>query len=299
MNTPTRPRRRTVLCAALAVGVVATATGLLLSWPQPAAAGAGRPGAAADRNRTVTVARGDVTEIVTLSSSLVPEPHFTLPAPVAGRVDETAAGAGASVAAGRQLFRVGGTAVTAPVAATVVRWLVPDGTRVGLGVPVAELAYPGFGEVAGLPDGAGYRILNGRLTARADVTDGPGPFDCPVLQSPPAAGSGGSAQQSGGGSGDGPQIVCAVPLDVRAYAGLSGTVAVASGERRGVLTLPQEAVAGSVQQGEVTVVGKDGGTRIRTVGLGLSDGSVVEVTSGLAEGDTVLAAAPALSARLP
>ena len=52
------------------------------------------------------------------------------------------------------------------------------------------------------------------------------------------------------------------------------------------------AVQGSVQNGNVWVVGDDGATEQRAVALGLTDGQQVQVTEGLAEGDTVLEYAP-------
>ncbi len=56
--------------------------------------------------------------------------------------------------------------------------------------------------------------------------------------------------------------------------------------------MPVTAVLGRVEQGKVWVVGTDGEPEERAVTLGLTDGSVVQVTEGLAEGDEVLEFVP-------
>ncbi|WP_346148868.1 hypothetical protein, partial [Kitasatospora cinereorecta] len=257
----------------------------------------GRPGRAAAGGDTTEVVRGDVTQIVTLDATIAPLPLLTVGAAGSGPVRHADLAAGTAVRAGQELFRTGSAAATAPVGATLTRWLVPDGAEVAAGVPVAELSYPGFGATAVLPPEAAYRILGGTLTARALITSGPGPFDCPIVQAPARAG--GDQAQPAGAPGGGAAVVCAVPADVRVFDGLTGTVAVRSAEATGVLLLPKAAVAGSAQRGEVTVVAPDGARQVREVGLGISDGSRVEITSGLAEHDRVTGTAPALTARLP
>ena len=246
---------------------------------------------------TVTVSRQDVSEIVTLSATLKASPTCTVAAARGGRVERRGGIApGTALPAGRVLFRAGTGVVRTPVAGTFERWLVPNRVTVAAGLPVAQVAYAGFGEVASLPPEAAYRILRGRLTARANITNGPGPFDCPILQSPSVGQAGPGADSSSGG---GPTIVCAVPASVRAFNGLSGLVAVRSREAHGVLVLPTSAVAGTVQTGEVSVVRKDGSVSVQPVGLGLTDGAVVQITSGLREGARVLATAPPLTGSLP
>jgi len=47
-------------------------------------------------------------------------------------------------------------------------------------------------------------------------------------------------------------------------------------------------VQGSVQTGNVWVVAADGTQEKRSVGLGLTDGEIVQITTGLVEGDQVL-----------
>jgi hypothetical protein len=59
-----------------------------------------------------------------------------------------------------------------------------------------------------------------------------------------------------------------------------------------VLVVPITAVQGSVQQGNVWVVGPDGAEEQRSVALGLTDGDQIEVREGLTEGEQVLQFVP-------
>jgi multidrug efflux pump subunit AcrA (membrane-fusion protein) len=223
---------------------------------------------ATSATQTVTVTRRDITEIVALPSTVVAVPRFLVPAPVTGYVKH-----------GRDMFTVDGQAVPVVVTGHFEQWLVADGAMVAAGVPVAQWSYAGFGMAATLPAQDAYRLLSGELKARASITGGHGPFDCAVLVTPPAEGAG---------------FICAIPLEVKAFAGLQGTIALSSRQARQVLALPVTAVSGTIRSGEVAVLGPDGEATIVKVSLGVTDGSHVEITSGLTEGATVLAAAPPL-----
>jgi multidrug efflux pump subunit AcrA (membrane-fusion protein) len=76
------------------------------------------------------------------------------------------------------------------------------------------------------------------------------------------------------------------------FAGMAATVVVDAGVAEDVLVVPVTAVQGSVQQGNVWLVGADGAQEERAVVLGLTDGDQVEVREGLAEGDSVLLFVP-------
>jgi multidrug efflux pump subunit AcrA (membrane-fusion protein) len=76
------------------------------------------------------------------------------------------------------------------------------------------------------------------------------------------------------------------------FAGMAATVVVDAGVAEDVLVVPVTAVQGSVQQGNVWVVGADGAQEQRAVVLGLTDGDQIEVREGLAEGDQVLMFVP-------
>lgn len=245
--------------------------------------------------QTVRVSRGDVTAVLTIDGMLVANPHFAVLAPRDGVVKRVWHGsAGTDVRAGRVLFAQGGERASAPAIGSFVRWLIPDGVRVAAGVPVAEIAYSGFGVAANLPPEGAYRLYSGHLVARAEIHNGPGPFDCTVLMTPEAPPLPDPRGIESGDAGVGPAIICAVPMRIRAIAGLRAMIALQSAVRQDVLVLPLQAVAGTFQQGEVNYVKPDGSVEVKPVELGITDGAVVEITRGLREGDRVLTVAPHL-----
>ncbi|TML57188.1 MAG: hypothetical protein E6G22_15995 [Actinobacteria bacterium] len=245
---------------------------------------------------TIPVMRRNITAILTLDGNLEATPHFAVPASTTGRVARRrGVRPGGAVMPKRWLFAQAGARVRPQVAGTFVRWLVPNHLRVAAGVPVAEVAYGGFAVVAALPPEAAYRIFSHRLSARAQIISGPGPFGCVVLQSPTAPPLPDPHGVASGTDGPGPIIKCAVPMTIHAVQGLRALVAVASAERHHVPTLPVSAVAGSAQTGEVSLVDGDGSIHVRNVALGITDGSVVEIKRGLRVGQRVLAQPPQLN----
>jgi multidrug efflux pump subunit AcrA (membrane-fusion protein) len=73
---------------------------------------------------------------------------------------------------------------------------------------------------------------------------------------------------------------------------MGATVRVQAGLAENVLVVPITAVQGSVQTGKVWMVGPDGAEEERAVTLGITDGDMIEVREGLAEGDQVLQFVP-------
>ncbi|MEP7762547.1 hypothetical protein [Sanguibacter sp. 25GB23B1] len=81
-------------------------------------------------------------------------------------------------------------------------------------------------------------------------------------------------------------------------AGLPAKVGLQTGAAPAALVVPVEAVLGSASTGTVTrVIGEQ--LKIVDVSLGISDGAMVEITAGLAEGDIIAATAPGLMDRMP
>jgi biotin carboxyl carrier protein len=140
--------------------------------------------------------------------------------------------------------------------------------------------------------------------------------------------------QAGPGGGGAPEqdttptgtLSCAIPSGVEVFAGLGATMTVTAGESANVVTVPLTAVQGSVKDGIVWLApagsgpaaGGEGGPagpgaegaaagppqgapvappEQRKVQLGLNDGNVVEVVSGLAEGESVLEFVPGAPAQ--
>ena len=243
---------------------------------------------------TIKPQRKDIVATLGLDATIVANPHFTIVAPQSGVLHETNVAAGAPAATSDSIAWIEGHGIAPMVGATFVDWLVGDASVVSEGLPIAELALAGFAAEAVVPPEVAYRIFSHDVSARAAITDGPGPFDCAVMSLPSAqATSSAPADETGGGV----PFLCAVPHSVRAVAGVQATVVVVSARASGVMTLPVESVSGSVDSGEVDVVDHSGNLTRRRVTLGLTDGVVVEITSGVDESDTVARQAPPLSAR--
>ena len=92
--------------------------------------------------------------------------------------------------------------------------------------------------------------------------------------------------------GSGTTVRCAVPADVRVFAGLVADLTIAGGIAENVLTVPMTAVQGAADTGIVFLVLADGTREERPVTLGLNDGINVEIVDGLTEGEMVLQFVP-------
>jgi hypothetical protein len=122
-------------------------------------------------------------------------------------------------------------------------------------------------------------------------------------------GGGGAPEQGGTPTGT---LSCAVPPEVEVFAGLGATMTVTAGEAVDVITVPLTSVEGSVKEGLVWLAGTGmapdaggngangpaGEPQQRKVQLGLNDGSMVEVVSGLDEGEAVLEFIPGAPAQV-
>lgn len=160
-----------------------------------------------------------------------------------------------------------------------------------------------------------YRLMEGTKSAEISIEGGPEPFDCKnlsvadsaseTLESAPGSELGSDStfqgiepgmvssddgQQPSGGSGS--EISCDVPEDVVVFDGLSMRMDIDAGSAENVLTVPVTAVRGLVGQGAIWVL-NDVGKEIRTeVELGVTDGKIVEVVSGVKAGAEVLRYVP-------
>jgi hypothetical protein len=227
------------------------------------------------------------------------------------------------------------TDVVAPVSGElkVLDVLVNQQVMVG---EAAGSVDPGTFTVSGSIDAAQqYRLLGKPGSARVSLVGGPAPFTCPSVVIAGASGAPGGGASGGlsggasrtvpyamagpGSSGGAPEqggtptgtLSCAVPTGVEVFAGLGATMTVTAGEAVNVVTVPLTSVEGSVKEGVVWLAaaaprdstvnpaGRPAGeAQQRQVQLGLNDGSVVEVVSGLAEGESVLEFIPGAPAQL-
>ncbi len=224
--------------------------------------------------------------------------------------------------------------VLAPASGVLESLTVLLNQQVGVG-ETAGAVNPGTFTVSGSVDAAQqYRLLAKPSSAEIAVVGGPAPFSCPtvaltgaastvsrgtggasggVSRSVPYAAAipGGSSMPEQGGAPTG-TISCAVPSGVEVFAGLGATMTVTAGQATDVVTVPLTSVRGSVKEGSVwlapagtfpdSATGTPAGSQAgepqeRKVQLGLNDGSMVEIVSGLAEGEAVLEFIPGAPAQ--
>ncbi|WP_028050014.1 efflux RND transporter periplasmic adaptor subunit [Cellulomonas sp. URHD0024] len=268
---------------------------------------------------TVQVATGDVTNAVTIQATVVADPAVLVKATLAGKVSKLLATDGAVVAVGTPILEIrketpqeprvttnpetGETTTTEvrPKVETVVVQSGVAGTlslptlkdqEVAVGDQVATVA-PGTLSVTGtLTPDQQYRLVGAPTQASVALNGGPAPFDCTGLRVGAAPQAEGTAPDPGDGSVGTPPssgtVSCAVPAGVTAFAGLGASVEVTNGSVQGAVVVPISAVQGTVQTGNVWLVGADGTNTKKAVSLGLTDGKVVQVTAGLAKGDSIL-----------
>lgn len=244
----------------------------------------------------IAVTRGDVVPVLTAAGQVVATPEFAVESPQTGPVAFPAdATVGLSVRAGSPVAAVGAATAVSPVDASVTARLVDDGATVAAGVPIVALRYGGLAVSATVPAEDAYRLYAGPTAAVVEIDGGPAGVPC-TLVLPRDVGStdpGAADIGSTGAATGGRPFLCLLPLDTQALPGLSATLGLRTGEHNDVLVLPVSAVAGDAQHGLVDrVVGER--TVPTDVGLGLSDGVTVEITSGLDEGDLVLPYGPTL-----
>ena len=315
---------------------VAILLGLVLGASVAGCDGAGArsatPGLASHGTAMTTVkpTRQDLANSVSLAGKVTMDPVFGLVAPAAGQVryiDVPAAQTTptkptrvATVVSGRKSYTV-----EIPAGSTLAGRLVDDKSTVTAGMPIVSARYVGYAIVADIDGAAAYKISDSLGSVEAQIKNGPGPFPCTVLgtiaalpagtvpdpapqpSTQPSTQPGGIAkalppQQRGSVSQSDPtgmRLVCTGPGDVRLINGATATVTLVTAHTANALVLPVEAVAGVQGRGKVDVVTADGSRHTRDVVLGLTDGKVVEIKSGLTGTETVAVPGPNLPAPDP
>ena len=303
--------------------------GLVALIPTLALAGCGadegsteNPGMAPRGTQMTTTqpTRQDLSNKVSLTGKVEMNPVFGLVAPVDGQVrfydiapqtsTSTRPTAAANVWANNKATRV-----EIPAGAAFAGRLVTDRSTVTAGMPIVSARHAGYGIVADVDAAAAYKITDGLASVRVQIQNGPGPFPCTVLgtiaalpagtipvpepepvpegqqppANPPPADPGPPASQA-----TGMRLVCVASADVKLINGAAATVEVITATVTNALVLPVEAVAGSQGTGQVDVMQPDGTKKTVNVELGITDGRVVEITSGLTGDETVAVPGPIL-----
>lgn len=277
-----------------AVPVRATAAGKVVFFfvEKGAAVGAGEP-------------------LFQVRSEVVPDTAAAPAAPAAPAADaEGADGADAPPAApAAPVYSY--TDVLSPASGTLDTLSVLLNQEVSVGDQAGTVAPGTFSITGSLSTAQQFRLMGKPATATGTIPNGPAPFACQDVQlsnktatEDPGVGA---AAIPGGMGGPAPadtgtgQVSCAVPVGTNVFPGLGATITLTAGEAKDVLTLPLTAVKGSVQNGLVWIPSADGAgvPEERKVLLGLNDGKVVEIISGLDEGQQVLEFVPGVDAPMP
>lgn len=264
---------------------------------------------------TVTPAKQDLTNSVSLAGTVTMNPVFGVVAPAAGEMRYLDVKQPKSTPT--EPTRVGNVwadgephPVEVPAGATFAGRLVDDRAVVTAGMPVASAKLAGYGIVAEIESDKAYQIAAGLTKVRAQIKNGPGPFACgvrgtiaalpagtvpappPADPEPPADDKGATAaapppvkeepvEQPTGSEASGLRLVCTAPGGTKLINGAAVTLEIITQTAADALVVPVEAVAGGQGKGQVEVVLDDGGTKIVDVVLGLTDGKVVQIKSGL------------------
>ncbi|WP_159618010.1 efflux RND transporter periplasmic adaptor subunit [Arthrobacter zhaoguopingii] len=207
--------------------------------------------------------------------------------------------------------------ITAPASGTLTSFPPLIGESVSIGQSLGSVS-PGTYHVTGtLTAAQQFRLLDRPSSAAITIAGGSAPFTCkdPRIGDPkPEAGGtppasertamagpmGGEGPPAAGDDGSAPagELTCGIPSEVPSFAGLSASIKLSAGVAENVMTVPTTAVQGSIAEGIVWVLGAEGAQEERKVGLGLNDGSTVEILSGLTEGENVLEFVPGVDVPL-
>lgn len=268
----------------------------------------------------VAVSLGTIVNDVSLAATVSADPAVPVRANAVGVVDEIFLAQGATVNQGDKIFDIkvetpqepvegvdaeGNPTVTqprpivkfekvfAPISGVLTSLTVLPGQAVAIGDTSGQVAPPSFSVSGALSPEQQYRLLDRPTEATVTITGGPAPFTCTGLTiTAPLPGEDGGE----GAPPTGATVRCAVPAGVTVFSGLTATITIPAGVAENVLTVPTTAVEGGAQTGVVYIVLPDGGTEPRDVTLGLNDGSMVEVTTGVEEGETILQFTPGAEA---
>jgi hypothetical protein len=316
------------------LGVMATAVAVVLSGCTSDAGSVETPGLEARGTVLTTVqpTRQDLTNQISLNGKVTINPVFGIVAPVAGELRFTTRQP-TTVAVSRDtwvasIWNDGAPRkVFVPEGTIMAGRLMADRSEVSKGMPIVSAKHVGYGITAEIDSAQAYRISGAVKSIKAQIKNGPGPFECepvgtiaalpagtfpepePEKTTTPTAGASGApapvenkdpeATTPDGSEPTGLRLVCVAPAKVRLINGSDVTLDVITGRVEDALVLPVEAVAGLQGKGKVDLVDENKQRTTIDVELGISDGKVVEIKKGLTGGETVAVPGPNLPAPAP
>jgi hypothetical protein len=261
----------------------------------------------------IPVAKGSVTNAVTVPASVVSDPPVEIKATADGVVAEIQVD-DAEVAADTRVLWIKTEEPVDPVVevdeetgeetateqeprSVDVTVLKDQAVTVGETLGTVD---PGTLSVSGtLTADQQYRLVGAKGTAEVTLKGGPAPFTCTGLtigEAPAGAGvaDGGDTMDMGGAPEAATGAVhCSIPPEVKAFSGLGAEIEITNGNAKDVVVVPISAVLGTSQTGKVWTVAKEGAEpEPREVTLGLTDGLQVEITKGLKPGEEILEFTP-------
>ncbi|MGA7147606.1 MAG: biotin/lipoyl-binding protein [Microbacterium sp.] len=279
------PMLMLVACGAIAVALVRIAF-----FPDESSAAVQPSAAIADP--VVAVERGEVVNALSLPGTIARDAPYPVRSEVNGTVTAVHVGNGQSVAAGQVLFTikrdepVRNIDVVAPEAGDVSEIAVVKGQPASVGAELATLTPARYHVLSTVEPVQLYRLLNAPAEATVTIPGGPEPFVCTGLDV--------NVAEDGTTS-----VQCAVPAGQVVFSGLPATLDITVGTVADALVIPTTAVKGGSGSGLVWADAGDGSEpEERSVTLGVSDGTMVEVTDGLAEGDMIRQFVPGAAAEV-
>jgi multidrug efflux pump subunit AcrA (membrane-fusion protein) len=270
----------------------------------------------------IPVAKGSVTNAVTVPASVVADPPVEIKATADGvvaeiQIDDAKVDKDVRVlwikteepvepvvevdeesgeeAVVNQEPKVTWTSALAPVSGTVDVTVLKD-QAVTVGETIGTVN-PGTLSVSGtLTADQQYRLVGAKGTAEVTLKGGPAPFTCTGLtigEAPAGGATGGEDAMGETPEAATGAVRCAIPPKVKAFSGLGAEIEITNGNAKGVVVVPISAVLGTSQTGKVWTVAKEGAEpKPRDVTLGLTDGLQVEITKGLKAGEEILEFTP-------
>ena len=273
--------------------------------------------------RTTTATVGDITSTVEVKGQVVQDKAVEAKATLTGTVDSLTVAKDAMITQGEPLLYLKKTepqepktdaegntvtpsdkvtwgTVYAPVSGKVT-YNVIENQDTTTGMVVASVTPQTYSATGDITAAQQYRLTNAPAAATISTTDGPAPFSCTDLKigtkenTSTTTGQNGSSTTTSTGEGTKVEVRCSVPPEQQVFAGLKITIGIDAGSATGAVLVPVTAVEGSVTTGSVWVVTDPDNPKDaekREVSLGINDGTNIQITDGLAEGETILQYVP-------